>query len=109
VATIRNLSAESPELSIPAIRKRLAGCRADLDRIGVAALSVFGSVARNEASAASDIDFLVDFTGSATLDKYMDLQILLESRFGPRVDLVTRKSLRPQIRAVIESEAIRVA
>ena len=44
----------------------LAKHRADLERYGVRSLALFGSVARDEAEAKSDIDMLVEFEGPAT-------------------------------------------
>jgi predicted nucleotidyltransferase len=76
---------------------------------GVAALYVFGSVARGEATAASDIDLLVEFDGRPTFARFMDLKALLEDALGVRVDLVTRPALREQLRPQIEAEARRVA
>jgi predicted nucleotidyltransferase len=46
-------------------------------RYGVRDLAVFGSVARGEASEASDLDMLVDFVGPATFDGYMGLKYFL--------------------------------
>jgi predicted nucleotidyltransferase len=76
---------------------------------GVRDLAVFGSVARGDASDASDLDVLVDFVGSATFDGYMGLKLFLEDSLGVKVDLVTRASLKPRLRARIEAEARRVA
>ncbi len=68
-------------------------------------LAVFGSVARDEARQDSDVDILVDFQGPATFNGYMDLKFFLEDLLGCPVDLVTRRSIRPRIKARIESEA----
>ena len=78
-------------------------------RFGVRDLSVFGSFARDEARADSDLDVLVDFDGPATFDGFMGLRALLEDTLGVRVDLVTRSALRPRLKARIEAEARRVA
>ncbi len=78
-------------------------------RFGVRDLSVFGSVARGEATAASDVDVLVDFEGPTTFDGYMGLKLLLEDALGTRVDLVARPALRARLRPRIEAEARRVA
>ena len=78
-------------------------------RFGVRELAVFGSVARGEASDASDLDVLVDFAGPATFDGYMGLKLFLEDSLGVKVDLVTRAALKPRLRERIESEARRVA
>lgn len=75
----------------------------------VKSLSIFGSVARNEATDNSDIDFVVEFTGTATFDKYMDLKIFLEDTLKMKVDLATWRSIKPQLKASISKDAIRVA
>jgi hypothetical protein len=78
-------------------------------RFSVKGLSVFGSVARNEAGRRSDIDVLVEFKGKATFDLFMDLKFYLEDLLGASVDLVTDKAIRPEIRKAIEREKINVA
>jgi predicted nucleotidyltransferase len=75
----------------------------------VAALYVFGSVARGDAHDSSDVDLLVEFNGPATFAGFMDLKALLEDALCARVDLVTRAALRPRLRPRIEAEAQRVA
>lgn len=79
------------------------------ERFGVRELSVFGSVARDEATDGSDIDVLVDFEGPATFAAFMDLKLFLEELLGVRVDLVTRPALKARLRSVVEAEARRVA
>src|SRR5262245_32673949 len=73
-------------------------------RFGVRELAVFGSVARDEARAGSDLDLLVTFDGKAAFDRYMDLKFFLEERFGIPVDLVTPASLRQEMRPQVERE-----
>ena len=75
---------------------------------GVQSLALFGSVARDEATETSDLDFLVEFEGAATFDRYMDLKFFLEDLFGKPVDLVTKRSLKPQIAESVLGEAINV-
>ena len=77
-------------------------------RFGVKSLAVFGSVARGEARPDSDVDILVEFEGRATFDRYMGLKFFLEDLLGRRVDLVTRKALKPRLRPYVEQEAIYV-
>ena len=60
---------------------------------------MFGSVARDEASPSSDVDVLVEFSGEASFDQFMDLTCYLEDLFGRSVDLVTTKALRPELRS----------
>ena len=83
--------------------------RKELDKFSVKTLSIFGSVARNEASPGSDVDVLVEFHGPATFDGYMDLKFFLEDLFGCPVDLVTEKALKPRLRPSVEKEMVRVA
>lgn len=78
------------------------------ERFGVRSLALFGSAARNEARTDSDIDVLVAFEGPATSTRYFGLQFALEDLLGRRVDLVTEKALRPELRARVENEAIDV-
>lgn len=75
----------------------------------VKSLSIFGSVARNEANSESDIDILVEFTELTTLDMYMDLKFYLEDFLGKKVDLVELKTLKPQLKKHIEKEIIILA
>jgi hypothetical protein len=79
------------------------------ERFGVSDLRVFGSVARGETHADSDIDVVVPFIERATFDRFMDLKLYLEELLAGRVDLVTRAALRPELRPKIDREAIRVA
>ena len=65
---------------------------------GASNLRVFGSVARGEDDAASDLDLLVDLAPDRSLfdlgGLVMDLQELLEYR----IDVVTEKGLKQRIR-----------
>jgi uncharacterized protein len=77
-------------------------------RFGIKSLFLFGSVARNEATQESDLDFIVDFDGTITFDRYMDLKIFLEDLFGKKIDLAIEDTLKPQIRQKILEDAINV-
>ena len=71
-------------------------------------LALFGSTARDSASAESDIDILVAFDGPATSQRYFGVQFYLEDVLGRPVDLVTDKALRTELRPHIEREALHV-
>lgn len=72
-------------------------------------LSLFGSVARNQARPDSDVDFLVTFAGRPTFDNYMGLKLYLEDLFGVSVDLAIRSDLRESLRSRVEREAVDVS
>jgi len=88
--------------------RRLVEHREELVRFGVKSLALFGSMVRDEAQPTSDVDLLVEFEGQATFDRYMDLKFYLEQLLECRVDLVTRKALKPRMRPVVEKEALYV-
>jgi uncharacterized protein len=77
--------------------------------LGVQSLSLFCSVARDEAGPTSDVDVLVEFSGPATFHGYMDVLEHLEEQLGRTVDLVMMNTLKPRIRPYVEKEMIRVA
>jgi uncharacterized protein len=61
--------------------------------------------ALTQAHGGSDLDVLVEFSGSPTFEQVMDLKLALEDRLQVRVDLVTRAGLRAELRERIEREA----
>ena len=72
---------------------------------GVKRIGLFGSFARGEHKASSDIDILVEFE-KPTFRNFMDLSFYLEDLFGRNVDLVTVRGLHPRIRPYVEKEVI---
>jgi len=69
-----------------------------LKALGVKKLGLFGSFARGEQRAESDVDFLVEFEpDKKSFDNFMQLAFLLENLLGRRVELVTPESLSPYI------------
>lgn len=91
------------------ILETLARCKPDLAaRFGVTRLALFGSAVRDTARADSDIDILVAFDGPATSKRYFGVQFMLEDLLGRPVDLVTDKALRPELRPIVEKEAVGV-
>jgi len=71
-------------------------------------IGVFGSVARNEQTEASDIDLLVEFSQPVGFVTFIRLESFLSKRLGRPVDLVTSDSLKPVIRQDILYEVIYV-
>lgn len=77
--------------------------------MGVRSLSIFGSVARDQAGPGSDVDLLVEFDRPVGYFHVFDVQDRLEAVLGCKVDLVTRGGLRPEIRDGVLAEAVRAA
>ena len=79
------------------------------ERFGVQSLALFGSVARDEATAKSDVDLLVEFNRPVGYFGLFALQDYLEQLLGCPVDLGTPDSLKPYLRERIQGELLRVA
>lgn len=79
------------------------------EQFGVGRLWLFGSVARDEAASASDVDVLVEFDRPAGLFQLFRLQDQLESLLGCPVDLGTPGGLKPRIRRRVIQERVDVA
>ena len=77
-----------------------------LARHGASNPAVFGSVARDQASASSDVDLLIDLPAGASLFDRAQLKSDLEALLLTRVDLIRRRNLKPTLKATVEAEAI---
>jgi uncharacterized protein len=77
---------------------------------GVKALYLFGSTARNEACETSDLDLLFDYDPSSTFSLFDQAGLMLDlsDRLGSKVDLVSLRGLRPQLKERVEGEMIRI-
>ncbi len=69
----------------------------------VSELALFGSVLRDDFRSDSDVDVLVDFEPGDGLDFFelLDMREELERLFGRKIDLVTKRSLRPRLRDAV--------
>lgn len=77
------------------------------DRHGAFNVRVFGSVARGEADAQSDVDVLVDYDRTRRSPWFpMGLIEELETLLGCKVDVVTEKGLKSRIRERVLQEAV---
>jgi uncharacterized protein len=75
-------------------------------RRGVSNVRLFGSVARGEEAADSDIDLLVDLPDDASLFTVARLQRDLEEILGAHVEIVPAGDLKPTVRANVERDLI---
>lgn len=77
----------------------------DLSKQGVHTLAIFGSVARNEGAAKSDVDILIDFDSKRGLFAFIGLKDYLEDILDCEVDLVTQNALHSALKLQILREA----
>lgn len=73
---------------------------------GARNIRVFGSVARGESDAASDVDFLVDLEPDRSLFDLSGLLIDLEAVLETEVDVITERGLGERIRERVLREAV---
>ncbi len=72
----------------------------------VTRLGIFGSYARGEQTAESDLDILIDYEQAPTLFQLVELRSYLSRQVGLKVDLVTKNGLKPRIQAKVLSEVV---
>ncbi|MBD1806191.1 nucleotidyltransferase family protein [Microcoleus sp. FACHB-SPT15] len=75
-------------------------------KYGAYNVRIFGSVARGEADASSDVDFLVEIEPGRSLFDLGGLLMDLQELLNCKVDIVTEKGLRERIRERVLKEAI---
>jgi uncharacterized protein len=77
---------------------------------GVTRLAIFGSFAREDAQAGSDLDILITFTEPAVREfgmiEWAHLHNSIADELGIQVDLVTRNVIRPNKLKVFEEDLI---
>ena len=82
---------------------------AELKKLGVERLYIFGSTARDEAKPDSDVDLFFDHPeGSLGLYELMDVRERAAKILGCKADVMTRRSLHRVLRKRIEASALQV-
>lgn len=71
-------------------------------------LALFGSYARGDQTETSDIDILVGLGGRIGGFRYVELAHELQALFDSRVDVVSRRAIRPQFMPFVEKNLIHV-
>ena len=88
---------------------RLKQHEAELKRLGVEHLYLFGSTARGDAREDSDVDLFFDHPeGSLGLFALMDVKEAAARIVGHKTDIMTRRSLHPVLRERIEDSGLQV-
>ncbi len=82
--------------------------RADLQKRGVRHAALFGSTARGDRHAASDIDIVIELDAETRLGvyDYVDLKAYIAGLFEGPVDVVNREGLKPHVRVAALSNAV---
>lgn len=91
------------------VKKIISRQMVNLHRLyGVKQLEIFGSYARGEQREDSDIDVLVEFDQPVSLLEVTGLEQYLSEKLEIRVDVVLKRSVRPELRDIILDEAVSV-
>lgn len=103
------MSTVQTKLTKEEILKRLREHKAELQKkFPIASLALFGSYAREDHTDDSDVDLLVEFNGPIGWEM-VDLVEEFERMFqGKKVDLISKKFLKPRYRDYIEKDLINV-
>lgn len=87
---------------------RLRAHQQELEQAGIVHLAIFGSVARDESTADSDVDLMGDFDRAKRLNIFdmVGLESRLSEIVGTRVELSDRKMLKQPVKLRAEREAV---
>lgn len=95
--------------NISDIKKKIAAQMPFLrEKFHVQEMGVFGSVARGDETAKSDIDILVSFNMPIGFFDFIRLEDFLSNLLGEKVDLVCKRALKPVIKDDVLKEVIYV-
>jgi len=95
--------------TVKEIKKTLSEEKNTLSKkYGIERIDLFGSFIRGEQDKKSDIDILVDFKEPVGLFTFVEIEEYLEKKLGRKVDLVSRKALKPTIGKYILREVLYV-
>ncbi|UCH95326.1 MAG: nucleotidyltransferase family protein [Candidatus Aminicenantes bacterium] len=78
------------------------------EKFKVKDIGIFGSYIRGEQTENSDLDVLVEFAEWVGFFKFLELEEYLEELLNLKVDLVSRKALKPKIGQNILREVVMI-
>jgi hypothetical protein len=96
-------------LALAHIKQRIRQIKPLLaERFHVSSIGLFGSVVREDFEPAkSDVDIIVEFSQPVGIE-FIDLADFLEASLDRKIDLVSKKGIKPNYLAQIESEIVYV-
>jgi len=88
----------------------LRGLKQELRAQGLAHIYLFGSVARDEATASSDVDVAFELSPGATFDAFDQGRILMDlsEALGAPIDLIERRVLSSRMAQAVEGDMIQI-
>lgn len=87
---------------------RLSAHQGTLQEMGVKSLSLFGSVARDQAHSESDVDLLVEFSKPVGFFQFFKVKHYLEDLLECSIDLGTVAALKTHLRQPVMQDMIHV-
>jgi uncharacterized protein len=94
---------------VETVKRTLSQHKTELtEKFRVKTIGVFGSYVRREQNRSSDVDILVEFEEPVGLFEFMKLENYLSDLLGVKVDLVSKKALKPHIGEHILQEVIMI-
>jgi uncharacterized protein len=94
---------------VETVKRNLLQHKTELtEKFKVKTIGVFGSIVRGEQKRSSDLDILVEFEESVGLFEFMKLENYLSDLLEVKVDLVSKKALKPHIGEQILQEVIMI-
>lgn len=97
------------EISIDEIKEIIQKHKEELkEKYSIKEIGIFGSFVRGEVKKDSDVDILVEFEKPIGFFKFLELEEYLSNLIGRKVDLVSKKALKPHIGRYILKEVVKV-
>jgi len=94
-------------LSLDEIKQSLTAQKSILqNKYKINRLGIFGSYVRGEQKSESDLDILIDYEEAPSLITLIEIENQLSELLGMKVDLVTHKGIKPQLRSYILEEVV---
>ena len=94
-------------MTLEEIKAKISGNKKLLEeKYNIKSIGIFGSCVNDTLSKKSDIDILVEFSKIPDIFEFIKLEDFLTTLLGAKVDLVTKKALKPFIKETILNETV---